>query len=82
MPIGFSRQEYWSGLPCPPPEDLPDPGIKPESLKSSALASGFLTIIAICEAPYYIYIYIERERERERERVNNFTYTHNKTKQF
>ena len=28
---GFSRQEYWSGLPCPPPGDLPDPGIEPES---------------------------------------------------
>ena len=27
--MGFSRQEYWSGLPCPPPEDLPDPGIEP-----------------------------------------------------
>ena len=26
--MGFSRPEYWSGLPCPPPEDLPDPGIK------------------------------------------------------
>ena len=30
-PRGFSRQEYWNGLPCPPPEDLPDPGIGPES---------------------------------------------------
>ena len=29
--MGFSRQEYWSGLPCPPPGDLPDPGIKPTS---------------------------------------------------
>ena len=29
--MGFSRQEYWSGLPCPPPEDLPNPGIKPRS---------------------------------------------------
>ena len=29
--MGFSRQEYWSGLPCPPPEDLPDPGIEPGS---------------------------------------------------
>ena len=29
--MGFSRQEYWSGLLCPPPEDLPDPGIKPVS---------------------------------------------------
>ena len=26
LSMGFSRQEYWSGLPCPPPEDLPDPG--------------------------------------------------------
>ena len=29
LAMGFSRQEYWSGSPCPPPEDLPDPGIKP-----------------------------------------------------
>jgi len=36
----FSRQEYWSGLPCPPPGDLPDPGIKPASLMSPALAGG------------------------------------------
>ena len=27
--VGFSRPEYWIGLPCPPPEDLPDPGIEP-----------------------------------------------------
>ena len=30
-PRGFSRQEYWNGLPCPPPGDLPNPGIKPSS---------------------------------------------------
>ena len=30
-PWGFSRQEYWSGLPCPPPGDLPNPGIKPRT---------------------------------------------------
>jgi len=29
--MGFFRQEYWSELPCPPPEDLPDPGIEPAS---------------------------------------------------
>jgi len=29
--MGFSRQEYWSGLPFPPPGDLPDPGIEPRS---------------------------------------------------
>ena len=39
----FSRQEYWSGLTCPPPLDLPDPGIEPESLMSPALADGFFT---------------------------------------
>ena len=31
LPVGFSRQEYWSGLPCPPPGDLPNPGIKARS---------------------------------------------------
>ena len=31
LSMGFSRQEYWSGLPCPPPGDLPDPGIEPVS---------------------------------------------------
>ena len=34
LSMGFSRQEYWSGLPCPPPGDLPDPGLEPESLVS------------------------------------------------
>ena len=36
LSMGFSRQESWSGLPSPPPGDLPDPGIKPESLMSNA----------------------------------------------
>ena len=40
LSMGFSRQEYWSGLPCPRPGDLPDPGIEPVSLKSPASASG------------------------------------------
>ena len=39
----FSRQEYWSGLPCPPLGDLSDPGIEPVSLTSPALPSGFFT---------------------------------------
>ena len=43
LSIGFSRQEYWSGLPCPSPGDLPDPGMEPLSLMSPALAGGFLT---------------------------------------
>ena len=41
--MGFSRQDYWSGLPFPPPGDLPSPGIKPESLVSPAFAGGFFT---------------------------------------
>ena len=43
LSMGFSRQEYWSGLPCPPPGDLPDSGIKPTSLVSPALAGRFFT---------------------------------------
>ena len=41
--MGFSRQEYWSGLPFPPPGDLPEPGIEPASLPPPALAGGFFT---------------------------------------
>ena len=37
LSMGFSRQEYWSGLPCSPPGDLPDPGIEPVSLGSPTL---------------------------------------------
>ena len=43
LPMEFSRQEYWSGLPFPLPGDLPDPGIEPESLASPALEGGFFT---------------------------------------
>ena len=41
--MGFSRQEYWSGLPFLIPGDLPDPGIEPMSPTSPALAAGFFT---------------------------------------
>ena len=43
LSMGFSRQEYWSGLPFPSPGDLPDPGIKPTSLRFPALAGRFST---------------------------------------
>ena len=43
LPRGFSRQEYWSGVPFPTTGDLPGSGIKPVSLVSSALAGGFFT---------------------------------------
>ena len=51
---GFSRQEYWSGLPCPPLGDLPDPGIEPTSLTSPALAGEFFTTSATWGAPFTI----------------------------
>ena len=41
--MGFSRQEYWSGLPLSPPGDLPDPGIELVSPVSPALTGGFFT---------------------------------------
>ena len=45
LSMGFSRQEYWSGLRCLPPGDLSDPGIEPVSLASPALAGGsFITM--------------------------------------
>ena len=50
LSMGFSRQEYWSGLPCPPPEDLPDLGIEPVSLMSLALAGRFFTTSTTWEA--------------------------------
>ena len=43
LSMGFSRQEYWSGLPFPSLGDLPNPGIEPTSLTSPALAGGFFT---------------------------------------
>ena len=46
LSVQLSRQEYWSGLPCRPPGDLPDPGIEPSSLTSPALAGGFSTTSA------------------------------------
>ena len=49
--VGFSRKEYWSGLPFPPPGDLSDPEIEPESLTSPALADGLFTTSVPWEAP-------------------------------
>ena len=46
LSMGFPRQEFWSGLPFPYPGDLPDLGIKPSSLMSLALPSGFFTTSA------------------------------------
>ena len=55
LSMGFSRQEYWSGLSCPSPEDLPNPGTEPVSLTSHVPAGGFFTTSASWDI--YIYIY-------------------------
>ena len=45
LSTGFSRQEYWGGLPCPSPGDLPNSGIEPASLMSPALVGRFFTTV-------------------------------------
>ena len=48
LSMGFSGQEYWGGLPCPPPGDIPNPGTEPVSLMSPALAVTFFTTSVMC----------------------------------
>ena len=55
LSMGFSRQEYWSALPCPPLGNLPDPGIKPMSLTFPALAGGFFTTEPPGKPAAYVY---------------------------
>ena len=50
LSMGFSRQEYWSGLPFLPPGDLPNPGIEPMSLTTPVLATRFFTSSTTWEA--------------------------------
>ena len=50
LSMGFLRQEYWSGLLCPPPGDLPDPGTEAVSRMFPTLAGGFFTTNATWEA--------------------------------
>ena len=57
--MGFSRQEHWSGLPCPPPGDLPNPGIEPAS---PTLAGGFFT----AEPPEMIIITLKIKNRKKK----------------
>ena len=69
----LSRQEYWSALPCPPPGDSPNPGIKPVSLMSPALADEFFTIRATWEAHRAVYcqvIYIGKVSMKKKTRYS------------
>ena len=58
LSMGFPRPEYWSRLPFHPPRDLPDPGIKPASLMSPALAVGFFTTSTIWKTYTYIHTHM------------------------
>ena len=62
LSMGFSGQEYWSGLLCSPPGGLPNPGVEPKSLMSPTLAGRFFTTSTTWEGYtcvcVYIYTYI------------------------
>ena len=60
LSMEFSRQEYWSGLPFPPPGDLPNPGIKPVSPTSPVLAGGFFATETPGKAHLYLHRYINK----------------------
>ena len=76
--MGFSRQEYWSGLPCPLPGDLPNPGIEPASLMSPALAGGFFTTIATWVALLIGYTPIQNKKsfKNDGQTVTEVTVSH------
>ena len=72
---GILQQEYYTVLPCPPPGDLPDPGIEPASLMSPALAGGIFTTSPIWEASgilvfkylvYHPFLLITKETSRNK----------------
>ena len=58
LSMEFSKQDYWSGLPCPTPGDLPDPEIKPTSLTFLTLASRLFSTSARWEDPYMAPVYL------------------------
>jgi len=66
--MGFSRQEYWGGLPCPPPGHIPNLGIEPVSL-SSALAGSFFTLVPSGK-PYKIILKVVSFKKKEQSKQN------------
>ena len=52
LPMGFSRQEYWTGLPCSPPGDPPNPGVEPKSPASPALQADSL-LLSYQQSPHH-----------------------------
>ena len=60
LSLGFSRKEYRSGLPCPPPGDLPDPGIESKFPMSPELQVDFFFNLLNHQGSIYVYIVLER----------------------
>ena len=71
--MGFSRQEHWNGLPCPPSGDLPNPGIKPASHVSPELADVFLTASTTWEI---LHIFLKKLHSRVSLFVTPWTVDH------
>ena len=65
LSIEFSRQEYWSGVPFPPPGDLSDPGIEPMSLVSPAFAGMFFTTVPPGKHILLLLFFIKKTEMRE-----------------
>ena len=63
LSMGFSRQDCWSGLPCPSPEDPPNWGMGPVSLTSPELASRFFTTSATWEASFFMCVFVKGQEE-------------------
>ena len=62
LSMGFAgKNTRVGGLPCPPPGDLPDPGIKSVSLMSLSLAGGFFTTSATWEAQQTLYMHLNKQ---------------------
>ena len=71
LPMGFSKQGYWSGLPFPPPGDLPNPGIKLMSLVSPALAGRFFTTVPCGKSKPYITLILKADKDITRKLLTN-----------
>ena len=77
LSTGFSRQECWSGLPCPPSGDLPDPGIKPMSPATLALQEDSL-LLSHQESPINWILACKKKKKKKNSRSRHKPYTFHK----
>ena len=71
LSMGFSRQEYWSGLPCLPLGNLPDPGREPMFLKSPALAGRIFSTSTTWESQVKVYTLLCMKYKINNDLLNN-----------